>query len=177
MYSVNDKILAINIDTSSTTVLVAATTYYISIVTDATLTYTCNAANETWRDWQAVPACGTAINPKLVIGQTEGALVNGIGYALSERYLFNSQGRMLNPSFGNYKIMTTIDLPEIKTIIVPTYEPSGPFGAKSVAEININGPMPAISNAIFDAIGIRITRPPYTPEKVLQAIKSNNDGR
>ncbi len=118
--------------------------------------------------------CGTAINPKLVIGQTEGALVNGIGYALSERYLFNSQGRMLNPSFGNYKIMTTIDLPEIETIIVPTYEPSGPFGAKSVAEININGPMPAISNAIFDATGIRITRPPYTPDKVLEAIKNEN---
>jgi CO/xanthine dehydrogenase Mo-binding subunit len=115
--------------------------------------------------------CGTAINPKLVIGQTEGALVNGIGYALSERYLFNSQGKMLNPSFGNYKIMTTIDLPEIETIIVPTYEPSGPFGAKSIAEISINGPMPAISNAIFDATGVRITEPPYTPDKVLQAIK------
>ncbi|MFX0085886.1 MAG: xanthine dehydrogenase family protein molybdopterin-binding subunit [Candidatus Hodarchaeota archaeon] len=117
--------------------------------------------------------CGTPINPKLVIGQTEGALVNGIGYALSERYLFNTQGKMLNPSFGNYKIMTTMDLPEIETIIVPTYEPSGPFGAKSIAEININGPMPAISNAIFDATGVRITDPPYTPDKVLQAIKEH----
>ncbi len=117
--------------------------------------------------------CGTPINPKLVIGQAEGALVNGLGYALSERYYFNSQGRMLNPSFGNYKVMTTIDLPEIETIIVKTYEPSGPFGAKSIAEPNISGPMPCLSNAIFDAIGVRITEPPYTPDRVLKAIQEH----
>ena len=121
--------------------------------------------------------CGTPINPKLVIGQTEGALVNGIGYALSERYLFNAQGRMLNPSFGNYKIMTSIDLPEIETIIVKTYEPTGPFGAKSIAEPNISGPMPCLSNAIFDAIGVRITEPPYTPDRVLKAIQENRQRR
>ncbi|MHA1972313.1 MAG: xanthine dehydrogenase family protein molybdopterin-binding subunit [Candidatus Hodarchaeales archaeon] len=114
--------------------------------------------------------CGTPINPKLVIGQTEGALVNGLCYALTEQYIFNDKGKMLNPSFGNYKIMTTIDLPEIETIIVPTYEPSGPFGAKSVAEVNINGPIPCISNAIYDAIGIRLTESPFTPNKVLEAI-------
>jgi CO/xanthine dehydrogenase Mo-binding subunit len=117
--------------------------------------------------------CGTPINPKLVIGQTEGALVNGLGYALTEQYYFNTQGRMLNPSFGNYKIMTTIDLPEIETIIVKTYEPSGPFGAKSIAEPNISGPMPCLSNAIYDAIGIRITEPPYTPDRVLKAIQEH----
>ncbi|UCG04608.1 MAG: molybdopterin-dependent oxidoreductase [Candidatus Heimdallarchaeota archaeon] len=117
--------------------------------------------------------CGTPINPKLVIGQTEGALVNGLGYALSESYHFNAQGRMMNPSFRNYKIMTTIDLPEIKTIIVKTYEPSGPFGAKSIAEPNISGPMPCLSNAIYDAIGIRITEPPYTPDRVLKAIQDH----
>ncbi|MFX1284029.1 MAG: xanthine dehydrogenase family protein molybdopterin-binding subunit [Promethearchaeota archaeon] len=117
--------------------------------------------------------CGTPINPKLVIGQTEGALVNGLGYALSERYYFNAQGRMLNPSFGNYKVMTTIDLPEIKTIIVKTYEPTGPFGAKSIAEPNISGPMPCLSNAIYDAIGIRLTEPPYTPDRVLKAIQEH----
>ena len=115
--------------------------------------------------------CGTPINPKLVIGQVEGALVNGLSYALTEQYKFNEKGRMLNPSFGNYKIMTSIDLPDIKTIIVPTYEPSGPWGAKSIAEININGPMPCISNAIYDAIGVRMTEPPYTPDRVLEAIK------
>ena len=117
--------------------------------------------------------CGTPINPSLVIGQCEGALANGLSYALSEQYIFNERGRMLNPSFGNYKIMTTIDLPEIETIIVPTFEPSGPWGAKSVAEININGPMPCISNAIYDAIGVRITEPPYTTDRVLKAINEN----
>ncbi|MHA2172706.1 MAG: xanthine dehydrogenase family protein molybdopterin-binding subunit [Candidatus Kariarchaeaceae archaeon] len=117
--------------------------------------------------------CGTPINPSLVIGQCEGALANGLSYALSEQYIFNERGRMLNPSFGNYKIMTTIDLPEIETIIVPTFEPSGPWGAKSVAEININGPMPCISNAIYDAIGVRIAEPPYTPDRVLEAINEN----
>ncbi|MFX0052199.1 MAG: xanthine dehydrogenase family protein molybdopterin-binding subunit, partial [Candidatus Hermodarchaeota archaeon] len=119
--------------------------------------------------------CGTPINPKLVIGQTEGALVNGLSYALSEQYLFDKKGRMMNPSFGNYKIMTTIDLPEIETIIVPTFEPSGPFGAKSVAEVNISGPMPCLSNAIFDAIGVRITEPPFSPDRVLKAIQQKDD--
>ncbi|MHA2225382.1 MAG: xanthine dehydrogenase family protein molybdopterin-binding subunit [Candidatus Hodarchaeales archaeon] len=114
--------------------------------------------------------CGTPINPKLVIGQTEGALVNGLGYALSEQYVFTARGKMLNPSFGNYKVMTTIDLPEIETIIVKTYEPSGPFGAKSIAEVNISGPMPCISNAIYDAIGVRITEPPFTPDRVIRAL-------
>jgi CO/xanthine dehydrogenase Mo-binding subunit len=117
--------------------------------------------------------CGTPINPKLVIGQTEGALVNGLSYALSEQYIFNNKGRMLNPSFGNYKIMSAIDLPEIETIIIPTFEPSGPFGAKSIAEVNISGPMPCLSNAIFDAIGVRITEPPFTPDRVLKAIQKN----
>lgn len=84
---------------------------------------------------------------------------------------------MLNPSFGNYKIMTSIDLPEIETIIVKTYEPTGPFGAKSIAEPNISGPMPCLSNAIFDAIGVRITEPPYTPDRVLKAIQENRQRR
>ena len=120
--------------------------------------------------------CGTPINPKLVIGQVEGALVNGLCYALSEQYIFNDKGKMMNPSFGNYKIMTTIDLPEIETIIVPTFEPSGPWGAKSVAEVNISGPMPVLSNAIFDATGVRMTEPPYTPDRVLKAIQEHNKG-
>ncbi len=117
--------------------------------------------------------CGTPINPKLVIGQTEGAIINGIGYAMSEQYIFNNQGKMLNPSFGDYKIMNSIDLPNLKTIIVPTYEPSGPFGAKSVAEVGINGPMPVISNAIYDAIGVRILEPPFTPDRVWKAIQES----
>ena len=98
--------------------------------------------------------CGTAINPKLAEGQTEGAVLNGISYALTEEYHFNEKGRMLNPNFDHYKLFTSLDVPDIQTILVPTYEPTGPFGAKSIAEININGPLPAIANAIYDAVGI-----------------------
>jgi len=118
--------------------------------------------------------CGTAINPISAEGQTEGAVLNGISYALTERYIFNKNGKMLNPSFDYYKIFSTADLPEIKTILVPTYEPTGPFGAKSVSEIGINGPCPVIANAIFDAIGIRLYSTPFTPEKVLTEIKKFN---
>jgi CO/xanthine dehydrogenase Mo-binding subunit len=119
--------------------------------------------------------CGVAINPVLAEGQVEGALLNGISYALSERYIYNERGRLLNPSFGSYGVYFTRDLPEIRTYLVPTYEPTGPFGAKSIAEVNINGPCPAISNAIFDAIGIRLRRPPYTPEKVLLSLKAHQN--
>ena len=113
---------------------------------------------------------GVAINPLLAEGQVEGALLNGISYALSERYIYDGNGRLLNPSFGTYGVWFTRDLPEIRTFLVPTYEPTGPFGAKSIAEVNINGPMPAISNAIFDAVGLRLRTPPYTPEKVFMAL-------
>lgn len=115
--------------------------------------------------------CGTAINPQLADGQTQGGLLNGISFALTEEYIFDDKGRMLNPNFKHYKIFSTADLPEIVTFLVPTYEPTGPYGAKSVSEICINGPMPAIANAIYDAIGVRLTQPPFTPEKVLAAIK------
>lgn len=116
--------------------------------------------------------CGTAINPQLAEGQTEGGVLNGISYALTEEFVFDEKGRMLNPNFMNYKIFNTVDMPEIKAIIVDSYEPTGPFGAKSVSEICINGPIPAIANAIYDAVGIRLYRAPFTPERVWSAIKS-----
>ena len=116
--------------------------------------------------------CGTAINPKLAEGQTEGGVLNGISYALTEEYLFNKNGKMLNPSLGSYHIFSMRDKPQIKTILVPSYEETGPFGAKSVSEICINGPAPAIANAIYNAVGVRIRTLPLTPEKVWRAIRS-----
>ncbi|MDD2715844.1 MAG: molybdopterin-dependent oxidoreductase [Candidatus Wallbacteria bacterium] len=115
--------------------------------------------------------CGTAINPQLAEGQTEGAVANGISYAMWEQFVFNDKGKVLNNSFGNYHIMRTVDMPEIKTILVPTYEPTGPFGAKSVSEISINGGLPAISNAILHATGIRMKEGPFTPDRVYKALK------
>lgn len=116
--------------------------------------------------------CGTPINPKLAEGQTEGAVVNGLSYALTERYIFDDKGKMLNPSLGYFKIFSTADMPELKTILVPTYEETGPFGAKSVSEIGINGPLPAISNAIYNAVGVRLRKTPFTPEAVLAALEA-----
>lgn len=116
--------------------------------------------------------CGQAINPNLARGQMEGAIVNGIGYALTEEMEFSDSGRTTNPSFFDYKIPNTRDIPEIEVILVESEEPTGPLGAKSIGEIGINGPIPAIANAIYDACGIRLTETPFTPEKVLDALQS-----
>jgi CO/xanthine dehydrogenase Mo-binding subunit len=117
--------------------------------------------------------CGTAINPQLAEGQVEGAVVNGLSYALTEEYLFSAQGKMRNPTFKYYKIFGPRDVPELVTIMVPTYEPTGPYGAKSVSEIGINGPLPAIANAIFHATGVRMRRSPFTPERVFRALAAS----
>lgn len=121
----------------------------------------------------AVADCGTAIHPKLAEGQVEGAVMNGISYALTEQYLFNEQGRMTNGGFGDYKLFTLRDLPEMKAILVPSYEKTGPYGAKSVAEIGINGPYPAIGNAIYNACGVRLRSGPFTAERVWQGLNGN----
>ena len=123
-------------------------------------------------DYVATVDCGTAINPTLAEGQNDGAVLNGISYALTEEMVFSPSGATQNASFRGYKIYAASDAPPFKTILVPTYEPDGPFGAKSVSEIGINGPLPAIANAIYDAVGVRLTEPPFTPEKVLKAIKA-----
>jgi len=119
--------------------------------------------------------CGTAIHPKLAEGQVEGAVVNGISYALTEEYQFDDKGRMRNVGFADYKIFGTADMPEMVTIMVPTWEETGPFGAKSVSEICINGALPAISNAIYDAVGVRMREGPFTAHKVLAKIQAAAD--
>jgi putative selenate reductase molybdopterin-binding subunit len=110
--------------------------------------------------------CGTAINPILAQGQTEGGVMNAISSALWEDYDFTDKGRMRNASFTTYKIGMIRDMPDIQTILVPTYEDSGPYGAKSVSEICTNGPLPALSNAVFDAVGVRLREAPFTSEKI-----------
>jgi len=115
--------------------------------------------------------CGVAINPRLAEGQIEGSVINGISYALTEQYRFDRSGRMTNPSFWDYKIYTAADVPEIVTILTGSYEETGPFGAKSIGEIAINGPAPAIANAIYDAVGVRIFDLPITPQKVWKKLR------
>jgi putative selenate reductase molybdopterin-binding subunit len=115
--------------------------------------------------------CGQVVNPSMAEGQVEGAAVQSIGYGLYERMPVDGEGRMMFRSFRDYTIATALDVPEIVTILVPTHEPTGPFGAKAVAEIPINGPAPAIANAVFQATGVRIRELPLTPERVLRALQ------
>jgi CO/xanthine dehydrogenase Mo-binding subunit len=115
--------------------------------------------------------CGVAINPRLAEGQVEGSIVNGIGYALTEEMLFSSRGRVRNPTLFDYKIPGALDIPRIDVVLVDSYEPTGPMGAKSVGEIGINGPIPTMANAIYDAVGVRLRQTPFTPERVLEALR------
>jgi putative selenate reductase molybdopterin-binding subunit len=85
---------------------------------------------------------------------------------------FDGTGRMQFRSFRDYTIASAVDVPEIVSILVPTHEPTGPFGAKAIAEIPINGPAPAIANAIFQATGVRLREIPMTPDRVLAGIRA-----
>ena len=117
---------------------------------------------------------GTAINPALVEGQIEGGIAMGVGMALHEEILFDDDGRQLNPNLTNYIIPTTLDMPEIAIDIIQTHDPVGPFGAKGMGEPTLVPTAAAIGNAIFDAVGVRITDLPATSEKVLMAIRARD---
>jgi probable selenate reductase molybdenum-binding subunit len=121
-------------------------------------------------DWLTAADCGTPINPKSAEGQLEGAIINGVGYALTEEMQISGLGRVRNPDFFDYKIPGAKDLPPMEIVLVDSYEPTGPMGAKSVAEIGINAPIPTIANALYDAVGVRLTETPFTPERVLRAM-------
>jgi len=116
--------------------------------------------------------CGTAINPMAVEGQVEGAVVMGMSETLLENEVFDSNGKMRNPDLHNYLIATSADVPTIESVIVDSYEPAGPFGAKEVGEGATLPVLGAIANAVADAIGVRVFELPITPEKVLNAIRS-----
>lgn len=118
----------------------------------------------------SVTDAGQIINPQMSEGQVEGAIPQSLGMALTEFMIFDDKGAPINTDFNNYHIYTAIDMPEIVAKFVNTHEPTGPFGAKAVAEIPINGPAPAVANAIFNAIGVRIRNLPITPEKVLNGL-------
>lgn len=123
-------------------------------------------------DWVAAADCGTAIHPRLAEGQVEGALANGIGYALMEDLAIDDQGRTRATDLGRYKIAGTLDLPRLQVLLVDSYEPTGPMGAKSIAEIAINAPLPTIANAVHDATGIWLTESPFTSERVWRALQA-----
>lgn len=113
---------------------------------------------------------GKAINPTLASGQVEGAVTMALGYALTEEIKFDEQGHVRNPGFVDYKVMSVMDMPRMTTILVEDSENTGPFGAKSAGEVPINGMAPAVANAVYDALGVRIRSLPITPEKILAAL-------
>lgn len=116
--------------------------------------------------------CGTPINENLARIQVEGGLVQGIGLALYEDVVYTNQGRMVTDSFMQYKVPTRLDTGKVRAFLTPSYEDSGPFGAKSIGEVVINTPSPAIAHAVFNATGVMIRDLPITPEKVFMAIKN-----
>jgi CO/xanthine dehydrogenase Mo-binding subunit len=113
---------------------------------------------------------GKAINEDLVRGQISGGIAFGLGQALTENMAFVN-GRNLNPNFVDYVLPTAVDMPKIEMLIVEEPDPTGPFGAKGLAEPANVATAPAILNAIYDAVGVRVRDLPATPEKVLKALK------
>ena len=100
-----------------------------------------------------------------------GAIAQGLGYALTEEMSFDERGRLLNGNFSEYPVYRMIDMPKIGVFLIDTVEESGPFGAKSIGEVGLCGALPTIGNAIFDATGVRMKEAPFTPERVLAALR------
>ncbi len=122
--------------------------------------------------YAAVTDCGTTINPSLSKIQVEGGLVQGLGMALYEEANRSELGHLLNNNLMYYNIPTRKDIPDITVEFADSYDPYGPYGAKSVGEIGIDTPPAAIANAIYNAVGVRLTEMPFTPEKVFMALQT-----
>ena len=124
-------------------------------------------------DYMAVVDCGIPINPALARIQTEGGIVQGIGHTLMENVTYDKNGRPIESSFMQYKVPTRLDMGKLKVEFEHSYEPTGPFGAKSIGEIVINTPAPAIAHAIYRATGVWHRELPITPEKIAMSIMEN----
>ena len=121
-------------------------------------------------DYQAVVDCGIPVNPNLARVQTEGGIVQGIGMALYENVTYSAEGKIAENSLMQYKIPTRLDVGNINVEFETSYEPSGPFGVKSIGEIVINTPAPALAHAIYRATGVWHRTVPFTPEKILMGM-------
>ena len=122
--------------------------------------------------YTALQDVGKAIHPSYVEGQLQGGVAQGIGWALNEEYVYNDSGKMENPSFLDYRMPTSLDLPMIDTVIVEVANPGHPFGVRGVGEVCIVPPLAAVANAIHDATGVRMDVLPMSPGNVLEALWS-----
>ena len=125
--------------------------------------------------YTTVQDAGKAIHPSYVEGQMQGGAVQGIGWALNEEYFYNDKGEMANSSFLDYRMPTSLDVPMIDTVIVEVANPGHPYGVRGVGEVPIVPPLPAIANAIHNAIGVRMQKLPISPGKVLEALWENGN--
>lgn len=121
-------------------------------------------------EYKAAVDCGTVINPNLARIQAEGGIVQGIGMALFEDINYTDKGRLKENSFMQYKIPARVEIPDLEVEFDSSYEPSGPFGAKSVGEVVMNTPLPAIVQAVYHATGLWFRELPITPEKVIRGL-------
>jgi CO/xanthine dehydrogenase Mo-binding subunit len=124
--------------------------------------------------YTAVQDAGKAIHPSYVEGQMQGGAVQGIGWALNEEYFMGDDGAMQNTSLLDYRMPTALDLPMIDTVIVEVANPQHPYGVRGVAEVALVAPLAAVTNAIYDAIGVRIYELPAKPAAVRKAIERKN---
>ena len=122
--------------------------------------------------YTAIQDCGKAIHPSYVEGQLQGGATQGIGWALNEEYYMSQDGRMENSSYLDYRMPISLDLPMIDTILVEVPSEEHPFGVRGVGETPIVPPIPTISNAIHNALGIRMSSTPMKPSKILDGLKS-----
>ena len=120
--------------------------------------------------YTAIQDAGKAVYPPYVEGQLQGGATQGIGWALNEEYIYDAEGRMANPTFLDYRIPTALDLPMIETIIVEVPNPEHPYGVRGVGETPIVPPPAALANAIYNAVGVRMTELPMSPPKLCAAI-------
>ena len=120
--------------------------------------------------YTALQDVGTAIHPSYVEGQLKGGVVQGIGWALNEEYVYNQSGKMDNPTFLDYRMPTSLDLPMIDTVLVEVPNPGHPFGVRGVGEVCIVPPLAAVANAIHGALGVRMDALPMSPGNVLEAL-------
>lgn len=121
-------------------------------------------------DYAAAVDCGTPVNPNLARVQAEGGILQGIGMALTENITYNKLGKLAENSLMQYKIPTRVDIGKIRVDFESSYENEGPFGTKSIGEVVINTPLPAVADAIYNATGTRFYELPITPEKIAMAV-------
>jgi CO/xanthine dehydrogenase Mo-binding subunit len=120
--------------------------------------------------YTAIQDVGKAIHPSYVEGQIQGGVAQGVGWALNEAYIYDKDGHLLNSSLLDYRMPTAYDLPAIETVMVEVNNPDHPYGVRGVGEVPIVPPAGAVANAIYQAIGVRMTELPMSPAKVLEAL-------